>query len=149
MPLPVHVSVRCISGESKLDVAFDAAARIVDVKRAVKAACGFPKRMQTLMWGNEAPGNQAKLRSLIRVPEWCVIDDFIPHNMFPREVRLQLVLQNPPCAHCGNRSGETKYCSGCSDALYCGAECQRQHWVNNHKHVCDGARLLNTHPRMA
>lgn len=44
------------------------------------------------------------------------------------------------CIQCGIASGTLQQCGGtCRDksAVYCGTQCQRQHWINGHRTVCN------------
>lgn len=47
---------------------------------------------------------------------------------------------NPPCG-CRNSEKKLKLCSGCTVALYCSKECQKEHYPK-HKRCCKYAKAL-------
>ncbi|VDN58555.1 unnamed protein product [Dracunculus medinensis] len=40
------------------------------------------------------------------------------------------------CANCHTTETSLKVCDGCYDSFYCKRECQRQHWISEHKDRC-------------
>ena len=46
------------------------------------------------------------------------------------------------CAYCGTQGVGFKFCGGCRQFAYCGAECQKAAWRGGHKTRC-GKPLLN------
>ena len=40
------------------------------------------------------------------------------------------------CAYCLSVQGEKRQCLGCQHVRYCGSECQKKHWVQEHSKVC-------------
>ena len=52
-----------------------------------------------------------------------------------RQCCVTLVREPARCEHCGARAGRLKRCSGCNDAYYCSAACQKTDWQ---RHRCTG-----------
>jgi len=52
-------------------------------------------------------------------------------------LHCQLKATSVPCEACGSDAPPTRRCSRCRSVIYCSTACQREHWKNEHKHVCD------------
>lgn len=52
------------------------------------------------------------------------------------------------CAQCRRcNSSKLSICAGCQLAAYCGTECQREHWKQQHKQVCKQKQAANERAR--
>ena len=50
------------------------------------------------------------------------------------------------CANSGCKSKGLLYCGACKKFRYCGADCQKQHWVSAHKYDCLGTKKSELKP---
>lgn len=57
--------------------------------------------------------------------------------LFSTEIKEQIPSRILACLNCGETALPLQQCGGClsSDAVYCGASCQQDHW-HQHKHDC-------------
>ena len=42
------------------------------------------------------------------------------------------------CSHCNNQI--SSYCGSCKSSFYCGASCQKSHWIGTHQYECVGGK---------
>ena len=107
------VSVRRLSGEQLRLEGPTTGSTCWDVKGWIKSSAGIPKHSQHLF----VNGTRA-----------------LANDMIYGHMDIVLIVSNAVCASCG--CGEKlKRCSGCNEAYYCNAACQRSHW-KSHKRNC-------------
>ena len=118
----VRVRVLLLSGEP-CDFLLPVTATFWELRERIKAERRVPKSWQRLLVG------AARARSGESLSRYCSAAG---------RLEVTLIVSRPACDCCGSEA--SRRCSGCDDAYYCSAACQRLHW-KTHRRDCRRSRL--------
>ncbi len=116
----VRVRVQLLSGE-RCDFLLPGTATFWELRDRIKAELRVAKSWQKLLVG------AVRARSGETLSRYCSAAGLL---------EVALVVSRPAC-HCCGSDASCRRCSGCDDAYYCSAACQRSHW-RAHRPTCRG-----------
>ena len=74
-----------------------------------------------------------RMQHLLVEGSWVTPREMLDHYATNDAPGVTLVVAPAVCGFCGERGAQLKRCSGCDDAYYCSASCQRNDWRDHKK----------------